>query len=409
MEGTTATPVSGRRALLTKCKGLSLTYPRAPEHWTKEYVRDKLMEAAGDVEIEYAVIAKEDHADGTPHFHAFVMLKRKKNTYVDTWDIDGHHGNYQATRSFSAWEKYIKKDDNYLVFGEFDPEAKLAAASGKTAYVCQLILKEGCISQDLMDKYPEILLNYDRYNRNLSSFLQKRAAAEVDLPEPDRWYGWQEHILNELAGTIHPRKVYWIYDHGGNKGKSFLAKWITTKLGGFYSDGKRDDVLYAYAGQRIVVFDLAREKQDDKYFYGTIEKLKNGQYFSGKYESRFCVWNHPHIVCFANFGPDWDKLSMDRWDVWEIQDTPGYPATRNTSGRGGRAYLLPQIEQRRGGGGGIPRPPSPEETEENALHSTSTNNRERDICTETVQGNGGCELLTESELLEVLKDIEYWP
>jgi len=52
--------------------------------------------------------------------------------------------------------------------------------------------------------------------------------------------------------------------------------------------------------------------------YGAMEKIKNGFYMSSKYESKPIIRNCPHIICFANFEPDYDKLSQDRWKVHNI-------------------------------------------------------------------------------------------
>jgi hypothetical protein len=72
------------------------------------------------------------------------------------------------------------------------------------------------------------------------------------------------------------------------------------------------------ADHLILIFDLQRAKED--YIpYGTIEQLKNGIFFSGKYEASTHVINSPHVICFANYPPDKYKLSADRWNIIEIE------------------------------------------------------------------------------------------
>lgn len=257
--------------------------------------------------------------------------------YSDTWDIEGHHGNYQSTKSFKSWDQYCKKDQDYIVFGEFDPDAYRQANMKKTAYISHRIIKEGAITDDLLDEHPDILLNYEKYSRGLKLLQRDRATARVVVAAPPQWYPWQETLLNLLKLEPDARRVHWIYDEEGNKGKSFITKYLVTSQGAFFADGKRDDVLYAYAGQRIVILDLAREKEDQTYFYGTIEKIKNGCYFTGKYESRYCVWDTPHVIVFANWPPDQSKLSADRWDIWRLN------SDRAITG-GDPAWLQPQLD-----------------------------------------------------------------
>lgn len=54
--------------------------------------------------------------------------------------------------------------------------------------------------------------------------------------------------------------------------------------------------------------------------YHTIESIKDRLFSSGKYESKdVLLEHHPHIFCFANYPPDREKLSEDRWHVVEIE------------------------------------------------------------------------------------------
>jgi hypothetical protein len=43
--------------------------------------------------------------------------------------------------------------------------------------------------------------------------------------------------------------------------------------------------------------------------YGALEQVKNGLFFSSKYESEMAVFNPPHVICFANSKPK----EMARW------------------------------------------------------------------------------------------------
>lgn len=92
-------------------KTLFLTYPQcAVEH-------KRLLEHLQSIDevVEY-VIARESHQDGNPHLHAYVKFKEglRPSQFTPTLDIDGHHGNYQAARSFRAVVKYVTKDGNYI-------------------------------------------------------------------------------------------------------------------------------------------------------------------------------------------------------------------------------------------------------------------------------------------------------
>ena len=53
--------------------------------------------------------------------------------------------------------------------------------------------------------------------------------------------------------------------------------------------------------------------------YVVIEGIKDGLYFSGKYASKQLHFKTPNtVIIFANSAPDLQKLSADRWCVYQI-------------------------------------------------------------------------------------------
>lgn len=68
---------------------------------------------------------------------------------------------------------------------------------------------------------------------------------------------------------------------------------------------------------KIIVFDIERSRENFV-SYGGIEEVKNGLFFSPKYEGGMCIYNSPHIFVFANFPPDETQLSEDRWNIINI-------------------------------------------------------------------------------------------
>jgi hypothetical protein len=49
-----------------------------------------------------------------------------------------------------------------------------------------------------------------------------------------------------------------------------------------------------------------------------MENVKDGLFFSTKYESGMVRYNPPHVIVFANVPPDVTKMSADRWVIKEI-------------------------------------------------------------------------------------------
>lgn len=47
-----------------------------------------------------------------------------------------------------------------------------------------------------------------------------------------KWKDWQQEVLNILEDEPDNRKIHWYWEDKGNKGKSYLAKWIASTFPG---------------------------------------------------------------------------------------------------------------------------------------------------------------------------------
>lgn len=119
---------------------------------------------------------------------------------------------------------------------------------------------------------------------------------------------------SDLRAPPNPRTIVWFVDTVGNSGKSYFANnWMaSTKY--VINGGKAADIYYAYFYEKVVFFDLARQKEDIV-AYDVMENFKNGYFLSTKYQVRRVKFNIPHVVVFSNFRLDMTKLSEDRWDI----------------------------------------------------------------------------------------------
>jgi len=67
----------------------------------------------------YLVVAREKHEDGSPHYHAGICLETRWNLRDNrVFDIGGVHANIQAARDVTKWITYVKKDNDFVEFGE---------------------------------------------------------------------------------------------------------------------------------------------------------------------------------------------------------------------------------------------------------------------------------------------------
>nr|WAE42902.1 MAG: replication associated protein [Cressdnaviricota sp.] len=147
--------------------------------------------------------------------------------------------------------------------------------------------------------------------------------------EPDRIVlrPWQETIHQLLLSKPNDRSVFWIYDINGGAGKTAFCRWMIEEYPNqiLYVSGKGSDIKYAVAEWikekhlGIVLFNLPRSAEGH-ISYDAIECIKDSVLFSNKYESCSVALKPCHVIIFANVEPDYTKLSLDRWVVWEVQE-----------------------------------------------------------------------------------------
>ncbi len=134
---------------------------------------------------------------------------------------------------------------------------------------------------------------------------------------------WQQDVIDIINKEPDDRTIHWFWEEQGCTGKTALAKWICSNKNAIVLGGKGADCLYGVAELKdkndlIVIFDISRITEE-YVSYMAIEKIKDGIYFSTKYESKMVIFNSPHVICFSNFAPNEEMLSLDRWHIVEIE------------------------------------------------------------------------------------------
>lgn len=139
-----------------------------------------------------------------------------------------------------------------------------------------------------------------------------------------KWRPWQKSVLDIIDKKANDRTINWYWDTKGNCGKSFLCKYLYLKYDAIIADGKKDNVFNQIKlwldnhketeDPKLIILDIPRHSMD--YLnYGTLEQIKNGMIYSGKYEGGVCVFDSPHVFVFSNSEPIKNKFSLDRWNI----------------------------------------------------------------------------------------------
>lgn len=234
------------------------------------------------------IIGEEVGKSGTPHLQGYIYSKNQ------IW-----FSSLKKQMPQVHWEKARgRKTDNY----------KYCSKDGK--FVTNI--------EDLGEGGKKKNAAFDEYE-----LFMKEEYKEV------QWHPWQQQVLQIIESKPDRRKVYWFWEPEGNHGKSFLSKYIDWKFDAIIANGKQSDVFNQYKmyleeekkQPKVALLDIPRSHQE-YVCYSTLEKIKDGLVYSGKYEGGKLRLIPHHLIVFANFEPDYKKLSQDRWDVTCIEDMP---------------------------------------------------------------------------------------
>lgn len=167
-------------------------------------------------------------------------------------------------------------------------------------------------------------------NRLMDRYHIEKAAEAHDLVTAVYknvvWQPWQAAVIQEVDRLIaaeDPRTILWVWETEGAVGKTFLCKYFHLFRDGVLLGCGGKDMLHGYGGQRLIMLDFAKSDEDfAPGMVGAVEKLRNGYYFTGKYESRQVLVPHqPLVIVFANFSPpDTMRMSIDRVKVMDINN-----------------------------------------------------------------------------------------
>lgn len=144
------------------------------------------------------------------------------------------------------------------------------------------------------------------------------------IEEYGSFLDWQTFILDRVKNQTK-RQITWVYDKIGHNGKSDFSEHLEDNENAFTIEGgKANDICYEYEKEELVVFDIPKSKDKEIWKpYNLMERFKKGRIKSYKYLP--CKKYLPSdvickVVVFANYLPDWEEMSKDRWDVWSLHN-----------------------------------------------------------------------------------------
>lgn len=266
--------------------------------------------------LRYIVYGKEVGENGTPHLQMYVYYKNQATFNAVKKRFPRAHIEVKSPKSTHKQAiDYCKKDGSFVELG--DPPAE----QGDNINLWEQIAKE--IEEDkyptfeaLSRAYPEYAI---RYNRGLRDYYSShKIKYRFSIKEEYGGYNeLQQNIIDYISTSVPNRQILWIYDETGCNGKSEMATELATSHGWLcLGNARTADIAYAWNGENVV-FDFSRTTMD-RINYDVIEQLLNGRVFSTKYESGTKIHRKPFVIALANFLPDQESMTQDRWNIWKI-------------------------------------------------------------------------------------------
>ena len=149
---------------------------------------------------------------------------------------------------------------------------------------------------------------------------------------PTEWRPWQTHATQLATAEPDDRTIYWIWEPTGGTGKSKLQLYWTQLFNAVLVNGNARDAkcgIKALWGkdsptgppeQPVIMVNLPRNTQKPE-LWNTLEQLKDGIFFSGKYEPAMVTLPELHVFVFANEPPEQCSLSIDKLRVYRIDES----------------------------------------------------------------------------------------
>lgn len=229
-------------------------------------------------DVEY-IFQEETGKQGTKHLQGFVRFKNARYKSALIKEFKGCY--FEEARNEEALQQYCQKDDT----------------------------RTGKIYKNIIEKQ------------------------ELKIPSYEQLYDWQKEIVELCRTEPDDRHIYWYWDEKGNSGKTTLIKYIITHMKAAYScAGKSADIL-TIADEKINIYLLNFVRSQEGFTpYTALEQLKDGLISDSKLKktSRSIVMNSPHVIVFANWPPDINKLSKDRWVIKNLQYSHDQRTQHNT-------------------------------------------------------------------------------
>lgn len=242
-----------KRKFRLNAKNLFLTWPRNTV--SSGTILNRCMDLFGADNVSYICVAEEEHADGTPHLHAVVCLKKpcdiRNVAQLDS--VGGKHGNYQSCRKIKDVYTYVRKGGNFVEQGT----PPLVITGTKADNISQLLRNGGSLEQaEEMDPgyFLQHLTRITTYHQWIQTKKLKTRVVRPPLVITNWKFTFEIGFPREFK-----QKQYWIVGPPNTGKTTFIIQLIEQGFVGYnmpknnywndYNDGYDFAYIDEYKGQ----------------------------------------------------------------------------------------------------------------------------------------------------------------
>ena len=322
---------------------LFLTYSRCPEWWTKEFVRDKLVneilvnkrgKEKYKTKVKAYVIAQERHGkkigegeyERGNHFHCLLELEKKVNIENEReLDVEEIHGNYQSVKNVWSVLNYVKKHGDWIGKGfpgmrDMDRNVLMAINEEEAKMILMPKLS-------VRDK----LAFREEYQRKIK--IKETNIKEIEI-EGLQFQKDLEPYLKQLIGSgksgfnLKERPMGIIVYGEPKSGKS---TWLY-KLGQLLGESKRSfnefrTMSSSYKNETIIMLDEFEGKEFKKYAK-QLKMMITDEYCHtlGFNETKQLIWPRRVLICTNEDVEEWEWIEglKERFMVIKVGKDGGY-------------------------------------------------------------------------------------
>jgi len=272
-------------------------------------------------ELSYSIVHEKGES-GYPHTHILIdfgKIFQTRNSRFFDWKLSTGeiiHPNIKPVKSKIHWTRSL-----LYHYKESVPFTNIPKPADENE------IKEIWKNDTLTDALLNTCTSLKNVGGVIAAFNCKPSDYGME-PAVD-WRPWQKELIEETEKAPDPRSLIWYYDPIGEEGKSFISKhmgqfkgaFVSTKANTYHVATAIDEFLKSNGQNSIlvVVFNFTRQQEKGAKIYQALEELKDGMITSEKYKGRTMFFNNPHVICMANYLPDPDTVTKDRWDIRTLQ------------------------------------------------------------------------------------------